>query len=123
VNREVFVELTLSARPGRDCTVVHAAGVLDLATAPQLQQLLQQLLDNGVTRVVIDLEGVRLVDSSALGMLVLMFKAFHGNDAQLCLAALQPLVAKVLTLTSVDLVIGVYDSVQAAEQASPAGAA
>jgi anti-sigma B factor antagonist len=112
------VELTLSARHGRDCTVVCACGVLDLATAPQLQELLQQLLDDGAARVVIDLGGVRLIDSSALGTLVLMFKAFQEHGAGLCLAAVQPLVGKVLALTSVDQVIEVYDSVSAAEHST-----
>jgi anti-sigma B factor antagonist len=114
------VELMLSARQGRDCTVVQVRGVLDYATAPQLRQMLQQLLDDRAGRVVVDFAEVSLMDSSGLGTLVVMFKAFREHDAQLCVAAVQPLVRSVLTLTSVDQVIDVYATVQAAEQDLPA---
>jgi anti-sigma B factor antagonist len=53
------------------------------------------------------------MDSSGLGMLVLMYKAFHEAGARLSLAAVPPLVQSVLTLTSVDQVIDVYDTVEA----------
>jgi anti-sigma B factor antagonist len=109
------VEVALSSRPGRDCTVVEARGVLDMATEPQLRQTLQQVIDAGARRVVVDLAEVRLMDSSALGTLVLMFKALRDVGGILCLAAPRPLVRTVLGVTSVDRAITVYDTVRTAE--------
>jgi anti-sigma B factor antagonist len=99
--------------------VVQAHGVLDYATAPQLRQLLQQLLDDRPGRVVLDFTEISLMDSSGLGTLVLMFKAFREHGGRLSLAAAQPLVRSVLTFTSVDRVIDVYATVQAAEADLP----
>lgn len=107
--------------PGRDCTVVEVRCVLDLATVPQLRQTLQQAIDAGARRVVVDLAGVSLMDSSALGTLVLMFKTLRGQGGELCLAGPRPIVRSVLAFTSVDRVITVYDTVQAAEDGLPSG--
>jgi anti-sigma B factor antagonist len=109
------VELTLSTRPGSKCTVVEVRGVLDLASEPAFRQTLQEVIDAGTDRLVVDLGGVRLMDSSALGTLVLMFKVLNEAGGRLCLAAPRQLVRTVLSMTSVDQVIKVYDTVEAAE--------
>ena len=117
------MEVALSSRPGRDCTVVEVQGVLDMTTDPPFRQMLRQVIDSGVRRVVVDLAGVRLLDSSGLATLVLMFKALAKDGGVLCVAAPRPLVRSVLAITSVDRVITVYDTVQAAEddQSSESG--
>lgn len=115
------MEIALASRPGRDCTVVEVCGVLDIVTEPRLRETLQQVIDAGARRVVVDLAEVRMLDSSALGTLVLMFKALRGDGGSLCLAAPQPLVRTVLTVTSVDRAITVYDTTQAAEDDLPPG--
>ncbi|MGC4893670.1 STAS domain-containing protein [Micromonospora sp. DT31] len=112
--------LLLSVRPGRGCTVLEVRGELDMATSPQLREGLQRLVDAGDRQVVVDLAGVGFMDSSGLGALVLMFKALREVGGRLCLAAVQPAVRTVLTVTSVDRVIPVYDGVRAAEAGAPA---
>ncbi|AVT29289.1 MULTISPECIES: STAS domain-containing protein [unclassified Plantactinospora] len=113
------MNLLVAVRPGRGCTVLEVAGDLDMATSPQLRDSLQQLVDAGHRQVVVDLSGVGFMDSSALGALVVMFKAFRDLGGRLCVAAVQPAVRSVLTITSVDQVLRVYDSVQAAEDDVP----
>ncbi|MEU1250082.1 STAS domain-containing protein [Micromonospora arida] len=109
------MQLLLSVRPGRGCTVLEVRGELDMATSPQLREALQGLINAGDRQVVVDLAGVRFMDSSALGALVVMFKAFRAGGGRLSLAAVQPAVHRILTITSVDRVVDVYDSVRAAE--------
>ncbi|MFF5176461.1 STAS domain-containing protein [Micromonospora sp. NPDC000316] len=108
------MDLLLSARPGRGCTVLEVHGELDMATSPQLRDGLQQLIDAGDHRVVVDLAGVGFMDSSALGALVMMFKRLRDVGGQLSLAAVQPAVRSVLAVTYLDRAIDIYDSVQAA---------
>jgi anti-sigma B factor antagonist len=99
--------------------VVEVRGVWDMAADPQLRRSLQQVIDAGARRVVVDLTHVRLLDSSGLGTLVFMFKVLREDGGSLCLAAPQPLVRSVLSITSVDRAITVYDSLQAAEDDLP----
>ncbi|MFC6022846.1 STAS domain-containing protein [Plantactinospora solaniradicis] len=113
------MDLLLSVRPGRGCTVLEVRGELDMATSPQLRERLQRLVDAGDRQVVVDLAEVGFMDSSGLGVLVLIFKALRDVGGRLCLAAAQPAVRSVLTITSVDRAIHLYDSVEAAEAEVP----
>jgi anti-sigma B factor antagonist len=108
--REVVVELLLSARSGPACVVVEVTGDLDMETTPQLRELLQTVADTGDRQIVIDLAGVGFMDSTALGMLVVMFKQLRDAGGDLRLAAPQRSPRIVLTLTSVDQAIKVYDT-------------
>ena len=112
------MDLVVSTRPGHGCIVVEVHGDLDMASEPQLRDHLQPLA--GPSQVVVDLAGVEFMDSSALGTLVVMFKALRDGGGRLCLAAVRPPVRAILSVTSVDRVIDVYDTVQAAEQSMPA---
>lgn len=111
--------MRLSTRPGRECTVVEVAGELDMATSPQLLNGLQQVLAGGTRNVVVDLAGVGFMDSSGLGALVVMFKAFGEAGGRLCLAAVRSQGRSILAVTSVDRAIDVYDTVPAAEASMP----
>lgn len=113
------MDLQVAARPGRDCTVLEVLGDLDMATSPRLRDSLRQLIDAGDRQVVVDLAGVGFMDSSALGALVAFFKELRDVGGRLCVAAPQPGVRGVLSITSVDRAIDVYDSVAAAEAAVP----
>jgi anti-sigma B factor antagonist len=108
------VDLWVATRPGPGCTVVEVRGDVDLATCAQLQESLQRLVDAGDRHLVVDLTGVGFMDSSGLGVLVTIFKALREGDGRLGLAAAQPAVRRVLSITSVDRAIEVYDSVEAA---------
>jgi anti-sigma B factor antagonist len=103
--------------------VVEVAGDLDMATAPQLRDGLQRVLEAGTHNVVVDLAGVGFMDSSGLGALVVMFNAARERGGRLCLAAAQRPVRTLLTVTSVDQAIGIYDTVLAAEADMPPAAA
>lgn len=115
------MDLLLSTRPGRGCTVLEVHGDLDMATVPQLRDGLQRLVDAGDRQVVVDMAGVGFMDSSGLGTLVVMFRSLRDVGGRLCLAAVRPAVHSILRITSVDRVIDVYDNVQAAEAEVPSG--
>ncbi|MFI7080389.1 STAS domain-containing protein [Micromonospora sp. NPDC049903] len=114
--------LQVSARSGQGCTVVQVQGDLDMATSPQLRDTLQKLIDAGDRQVVVDMAGVGFMDSSALGALVVTFKSLRAVDGRLSLAAVQPGVRRVLSITSVDRVIDIYDDVPTAEATYPPSA-
>ena len=81
------MELSLATRPGRGCLVVQLGGVLDLASIPDVRSRLQQALDDGVRNVVLDLAEVRLIDSTALGMIVWLHKELLERGGRACVAA------------------------------------
>ncbi|MFI5927031.1 STAS domain-containing protein [Micromonospora sp. NPDC051543] len=114
------MDFALATRRGRVGTVVEVAGDLDMSTTPRLRDGLLEVVESGARVVVVDLAAVGFMDSSGLGALVIAYKAMRARDGWLGLAGVQPSVRKVLSITSVDRVIESFDTVQDAEEASPA---
>ncbi|WP_433652955.1 STAS domain-containing protein [Micromonospora zamorensis] len=113
------MDFTLSTRQGRIGTVVEVAGDVDMSTAPELRDRLSQAVEDDA-RVVVDLTDVGFMDSSGLGVLVVAHKDLRARNGWLALAGVRRSVRTVLSITSVDRVIGIFDTVQDAEEASPA---
>jgi anti-sigma B factor antagonist len=77
---------------------------LDEANSEELCRLAEKLAG---TRLVLDLTGVRLVASSALGRLVALNRKVRAVGGLLVLTNLNPLVAQVLAVTRLDKVLEV----------------
>lgn len=114
------MDFALTTRQGRVGTVVEVVGELDMSTTPQLRDRLFEVVQGGARVVVVDLADVGFMDSSGLGALVLAYKDLRERDGWLGLAGVRPPVRQLFSVTSVDRVIGLFDTVQDAEEASPA---
>nr|WP_221380487.1 STAS domain-containing protein [Actinoplanes polyasparticus] len=113
------MDLQLSARAGRACTVVSVGGELDMDTAAELHDFLQEVADTGAVQVVLDCAELSFMDSSGLGIFLVWFKELQGRGGRLCVAAVQDTVAYVLRVSAVEQVLDVYDTVDAAEAGVP----
>jgi len=119
---EAGVELQMSARAGRGCTVVRVGGTLDMDTTAQLQDFVQDVVDAGARQIVLDFAEVTFMDSSGLGLLVDQKKRLELKGGRLCLAAVQEAVRNIMVLSAVDHVLDLYDTVEAAEDDMPRAA-
>ena len=117
------MDLQVSVRAGRECTVAWVSGELDMDTRAKLQDMLRDVVDAGARQVVLDFTEVTFMDSSGLGLLVDGLKALRDRGGRLCLAAVQESVHNVLVLSAVDQVVDIYETVQAAEEDMPPAAA
>ena len=110
---ETFVaeRLVVSSATGLRHLVVAVAGDLDAVTVRQFRdELMRQILDAG-RRVVVDLSGLQLMDTSAIHMLVRVNNRVMADGGLLVLAGAQPQVAQVLSLTGADELMPVVGSV------------
>jgi anti-anti-sigma factor len=107
----VAERLVVSSATGLRHLVVAAAGDLDAVTVPQFRdELMRQIPDAG-RRVVVDLSGLRLMDTSAIHMLVRLNNRVMAEGGLLVLAGAQPAVDRVLSLAGADEVMPVVGSV------------
>ncbi|GAA0716230.1 STAS domain-containing protein [Dactylosporangium roseum] len=80
-----------------------------------MRRHLRRALDDGARFVVLDLAAVRLIDSTALGMMVWLHKELLDRDGRVYVAAARPVVRNVLQLTSADRLIRLSEDIDAAE--------
>jgi anti-sigma B factor antagonist len=96
---------------------VTLAGALDVATAPQVRDLLIRLIDEGHHRLVLELSGVDFVDSIGLGVFVGVVHRLRPHDSSLAIAAPSAQARKVFEITQLVRVLPIYDTAEAAVQA------
>ena len=65
-----MMELTLRPAPRRPGRLIHIGGEIDLATCPQLQAVVVDLVDRGCYQLILDLEQVSFMDCAGIGVLV-----------------------------------------------------
>jgi anti-sigma B factor antagonist len=105
-----------------DGTVVVALeGSLDVATAPELRELLVHLIDEGRYRLVLEMSGVDFVDSIGLGVFVGVVHRLRPYDGSLVVAAPSAQTRKVFEITQLVRVVPLHDSVDAALSAVRGG--
>jgi anti-sigma B factor antagonist len=98
-------------------SVVSLSGEIDMATSPELRGRLHALLGEGKATIVIDLDGVGFLDSTALGVLVGTMKRARAAGGDVRLVCTQPRVAKVLEITRLDQAFATFTSVDGALEA------
>lgn len=94
--------------------MLEVSGEVDIYTAPKLREKLVELIDAGNDRIVVDLERVGFMDSTGLGSLVAGLKRIRERDGELAIVCTREPVLKVLSITGLDRVFPVHDSVEKA---------
>jgi anti-sigma B factor antagonist len=79
-----------------------------------IQAKFVDLVESGVDKIVIDFEKVNYLDSFAVGFIMDMYRRVSSRDGELKITGLQPRVRKILSITRVDNVIEICDTVDGA---------
>ena len=108
------MELGLAAREQDGWTVLAVSGEIDIATAPSLRERLHGLLADDQRQIVVDLDDVGFLDSTALGVLVGVLKRARSEDGEVRIVCTQPRVRKVFEITRLDSAFDLFDSVDEA---------
>lgn len=90
--------------------VLRPAGEIDMSTADALErELLDAVRSADVDEVLVDLAGIAFLDSSGVRVLVHAAVVARERAVTLRVARPQPVVARVLRITSVDALLGLTD--------------
>lgn len=90
--------------------VVHVAGEVDLANAPELDGQLASVMTEAPSQLVVDLTNVTFMDSTGLGVLVRALKRSRELDIRLDLIVTNERVLKVFGITGLDTVLPIHSS-------------
>ena len=107
------MEIDASDVAGR-VAVVRLDGRLNMVAAPRLKGAVEDVVDGGGTRVVVDLSAVTFMDSSGLGALIPALRKARQSQGDLHIAGVNDQVGTVLQLTDLDRVLRPFESVEAA---------
>ncbi|MFZ4640975.1 MAG: STAS domain-containing protein [Nodosilinea sp.] len=97
--------------------VITPAGILDGTRAEYFRKVVDEMLSEGADVILINLKDITFIDSSGLGVLVVLLKQVKSSNCQLCLCSINDQVKMLFELTSMDQIFKVYDNQAAFEEA------
>ncbi len=93
--------LKVDARSEQDRVVLHLTGELDLASSPIFERALEDPALAGAPLVVLDLDGLKFVDSTGLRVILLAHEAARARGQEFAITPGSPQVQRLLSITSV----------------------
>ena len=95
---------TYSRTDSGDETILPIVGTLDAATAPDLRGVVDAIVDEGRLLITLELSGLRLIDSSGVGVIVSLFKRVRANGGQVRIQGLRDQPRAIFRLLRLDRV-------------------
>jgi anti-sigma B factor antagonist len=97
-------------QPDRDRVVVRVVGELDFGVAPQVVAAVDELLDAGFARIVIDLRDLSFLDSAGVHTLVSARRSADRRGSALSVVPGPREVQRVFELTATDSLLAFEDA-------------
>lgn len=93
-----------------DYAILTLKGEFDTFYCPALMQEVEDLLERGVSHLVIDMRLVKFINSTALGAVIKAHKRCRAEGGELVVAQPSPFVRDVITKVGIDKLITLHDS-------------
>lgn len=87
---------------------------IDAHNSGDLKQYLVDMIEQGEINIIVQMEGVKFVDSSGLGALLAGYKHAAANSGKLSLANMQKQVLSMFELTRLNRVFEIYANLEEA---------
>jgi anti-sigma B factor antagonist len=96
---------------------VHAVtiqGDVDIATSPQVKEVIGNIMAGGCHNLIIDLQGVRYIDTTGMVVLVHALKRIREKQGRIVIVCVNARICKFFALTGLQHVFTIYDSIESA---------
>ncbi len=107
----------------RNHEVIESGGVtilklnvksLDALTVPELRPAVEQLVERGGVKVVVDMAGVEVIDSSGVGVIVGLFKRMRSLGGAVRVAAVNKQPMEIFKVMLLDRVLPIFPAAKQA---------
>ncbi len=99
--------MTFTRTDTGDETLLRIDGVLDAVTTPDIRPTIEALVAEKRLRVTVDVSGLRLIDSSGVGVIVSLFKRAKAYGGAVGIAGLRDQPLTIFRLLRLDRVFAI----------------
>ena len=108
--------MNISTREEGDVTIIGVEGNLDTNTAPEAQQHLDGLQDDGVLKILVDFATLDYISSAGLRVLLATAKRLGASGGSLRICGLNETVNEVFEISGFSVILNVFgDEAEALE--------
>ncbi len=94
--------------------IVEASGRMDAITAPQFEKCCLDWIEQGESKLIVDLKGLDYMSSAGLRSILIVGKRVKAAGGALSFSSLTPNVAHVFSISSFGAMFKLYDSLETA---------
>ncbi len=103
------MDIKVSTRSIRDLAqAVEVQGEIDVYTSPRVKETINELIEKGHYHLVINLEGVRYIDSTGLGVLIGALKKVREHSGRILLVCTNPQIKKIFNITGLVKIFEIF---------------
>jgi anti-anti-sigma factor len=106
--------MAVSTRNIDNAVVLDLTGRFDATAKHEVQLAIDEAMDSGTSHLILNLAGVPLVDSAALGLLAVNHNKFKEKGGKLSLVNPQPEVRMILDMVAMPKLIPSFNSIEEA---------
>jgi len=105
------MEIKIDVRPkGNDITLIVIRGEVGTETVNQFKEKMDQVVNDGKKKLIVDLQEVNYLNSMGLGVFAATLKKLKKSNGDLKLINLSPTVQELLERSRLDKVFDVFES-------------
>lgn len=103
------MDIKIETRQMADGTqAIEVHGEIDVYTSPKVKEIITELIEKGNYLLIINLEGVRYIDSTGLGVLIGALKKVREKDGCINLVCNNPQIKKIFNITGLVKIFGIF---------------
>jgi len=111
------LNIAIDAISGSTITKVTVQGFLDAHTVPEMEKVIQDLIQTGKYKIIVDFKELSYISSAGLGVFMSVIGDVKNNDGDIVLMDMPPKIYKVFDLLGFTEIFTIVDNEQAAVQA------
>ena len=109
--------MILNVDKNENYLLVALDGELNIKTLGTLRAQFDEILSSDQANIIFDFEKLEFIDSSGIGVLMNIYRNVHGKNGKVVFVAPNKEISEILEMTSLDVLVETYDSVQDAKAA------
>lgn len=98
----------------RDICLFRVRGYVDTTTSPELQRIINQVIEEGINQIIVDLGAVNYVSSAGWGVFVGEIRGLREQGGDLKIVQMIPEVYEVFEMLEFNRILTCYDSLEEA---------
>ncbi len=102
--------MQISVKTTNNVKVLAFEGRLDTQTSPDAQQQLTGLIEEGETKILVNLEKLDYISSAGLRVLLVVAKRLKATDGELRICGLNEVVMEVFDISGFDMILPISAS-------------
>ncbi len=102
--------MQISVKTTNGVKVMAFEGRLDTQTSPDAQQQLFQLIEEGGTKILVNLEKLEYISSAGLRVLLMVAKQLKATEGELRVCGLNDVVKEVFDISGFDMILPISAS-------------